>query len=177
MILDAAEERPVFVKDMCYYVSGYILDDPDFVKRIRSTFLIRDPRKSISSYYRLDPELTCEEVGLESQYRQFEFTMELTGEIPLVVDASDLVAHTERLMRAYCRAVGIPFLEHSLNWSEELPKEWTHVAGWHADLTTSAGIRDRKKTDVDFQTLPKLRKLYDHHRPYYDKLRRYRMKV
>jgi len=39
-ILDAARTRPVFVKDMCYYVSDYVHADEDFIRRMTSTFLI-----------------------------------------------------------------------------------------------------------------------------------------
>ena len=91
MILQAAETKPVFVKDMCYYVADYILEDQEFLRRIKSTYLIRDPKKSLISYYKLDPDLTSEEVGLESQYKQFCLTADLTGKTPIVVDAEDTV--------------------------------------------------------------------------------------
>ena len=68
-ILNAAEHKPVFVKDMCYYVADYILDDRDFLRRIKSTFLIRDPARSIASYYKLDPDLQ-EAHGIAAQTGQ-----------------------------------------------------------------------------------------------------------
>ena len=43
MILETARTRPVFVKDMCYYVRHRIHDDVDFIRRMTSTFLVRDP--------------------------------------------------------------------------------------------------------------------------------------
>ena len=169
MILKAAETRPVFVKDMCYYVSDYIFDDTEFLKRIRSTYLIRDPAKSICSYYKLDTDLTSEEVGLEAQYRQFEFTAEVTGETPIVVDANDLTDDTEGCMRKYCQALGIPFLEHALSWSDELPVEWRHVAGWHTALTGSGEIK-KDNTPVSIDGNERLKALYEHHLPFYQKL-------
>jgi hypothetical protein len=45
MILHASEKRPIFVKDMSYYVSDYIQQDPAFVGRVHNTFLIRNPGK------------------------------------------------------------------------------------------------------------------------------------
>lgn len=175
MILCAAKTKPVFVKDMCYYVAGYILEDQEFLRGIKSTYLIRDPRQSLISYYQLDPDLTSEEVGLESQYKQFCLTADLTGETPVVIDADDLVNDTEATMRAYCRALGIGFLEHSLSWSQELPEQWRHVAGWHGDLSGSGGIRKPKKDIMKLEDIPRLQKLYDHHLPYYEKLRQERI--
>ena len=177
MILRAAESRPVFVKDMCYYVADYILEDEEFLKRIISTYLIRDPKKSLVSYYKLDPDLTSEEVGLESQYTQFCLTADLTEKTPIVIDADDLVNDTETTMRAYCSALGIDFLEHSLRWSEELPKEWRHVAGWHGDLTGSAEIKKSGGEKLKIEEIPKLQKLYDHHLPYYQRLRQHRLTI
>ena len=72
MVLEAARSHPVFVKDMCYYIVDHIHDDVEFIRRMTSTFLIRDPAQSIPSYYRLDPGVTLEEIGCEAQYRCFE---------------------------------------------------------------------------------------------------------
>ena len=173
MILTAAESKPVFVKDMCYYVTDYIMDDTAFLKRIKSTYLIRDPKKALISYYKLDPDLSCEEVGLESQYRQFCLTADLTGEAPIVVDAEDLLNDTEGMMRAYCKALYIPFLSHSLNWSEELPESWRHVAGWHQALQGSKTIRKKAQEQIKLDEIPKLKELYEYHLPFYTKLKQH----
>ena len=68
---------------------------------VKNTFLIRTPEKSIPSYYRLDQELTSEEIGLETQYRHFELVRGVTGEVPVVIEADDLIKDTEATMRAY----------------------------------------------------------------------------
>ena len=114
MLLEAARHSPVFVKDMCYYVSDYILEDVDFLKRIRSTFLIRDPRRAIISYYKIDGNVSLEEIGLEAQYRQYERIKEITGEQPVVIDAQDIIDDTETTIRAYCSALGLNFIPDSL---------------------------------------------------------------
>ena len=134
MLLEAAEHRAVFVKDMCYYVSDYVYDDPEFLRRITNTFLIRNPEQAVPSYFKLDPAPSSDEIGIESQCRQFEFTTALIGRTPAVVDAGDLTGDTEGLMRRYCEAIDVPFLPHALQWSAELPKSWEHVSGWHTDL-------------------------------------------
>ena len=112
-------------------------------------------------------------MGLETQYAQFCLTADLTGKTPIVIEADDLVNNTEATIRAYCRALGIDFLEHSLRWSEELPKEWRHVAGWHGDLTGSAEIKKTSSEKFKIEEIPKLQELYNHHLPYYQKLRRH----
>ena len=178
MILNAARARPVFVKDMCYYVSDYIHADEDFIGAMTSTFLIRDPERSIPSYYRLDPGVTLEEIGCETQHRHFERVREITGRTPIVIDAADLVENPEGALRAYCRALGLPFMPRALEWGEGLPTEWRDVSGWHDDLAGSRGIareitapRDRPGLDA----APHLRGYYEHHAPFYRKMRAHRI--
>ena len=181
MILAAAEERPVFVKDMCYYVSDYISADEPFAKRVRNTFLIRDPAKSIPSYYRLDEQVTLEEIGLEAQYRHFELVTRVTGETPLVIDAQDVQANTEAAMRAYCDVLGLEFLPHALRWDQPVPPQWQFVAGWHGDMantsTLGAGESARVREAVTLDSAAHLRDYYEHHLPYYRALSQHRISI
>lgn len=72
MLLERAEQRPVFFKDMSYYVMPRIIEDHDFCRRLTNCFLIRNPVASIPSYHQLDPEVTSLEIGLEAQWNHFE---------------------------------------------------------------------------------------------------------
>ena len=62
-LIARSERGPVFFKDMSYYVMPHILDDAIFAERLVNTFLIRDPVASITSYHKLDPEVTLDEIG------------------------------------------------------------------------------------------------------------------
>ena len=171
MMLEAAEQRRVFAKDMCYYVSDYIGADEAFVKRVTNTFLIRNPAKSVPSYYKLDAEVRSEEIGLEAQWHHFELVRKVTGRTPIVIDADDLQRDTEGTMRAYCKALALTFIPESLSWDDEIPSEWQHVAGWHGDLSGTKAIGASAQTPVDVQTSPRLKAFYDHHLPFYLKMR------
>ena len=177
MILEGARHNRVFAKDMSYYISDYIEGDPAFIKRVTNTFLIRHPKKSIPSYYKLDPEVRSEEIGLEAQWRHFELVREITGETPIVIDADDLQRHTEATMRVYSGALDLPFLPESLSWEEDIPESWQHVAGWHGDLAGTKGIGTKSKQKVDVDSSPTLRAYYDHHLPFYQKLRKFKRTV
>ena len=176
MVLEAARTRPVFVKDMCYYIVDHIHDDLEFIRRMTSTFLVRDPAQSIPSYYRLDPGVTLEEIGCEAQYRCFERFAEVTGQVPVVIDAADLGADPAGTLRAYCRALGLPFMPDALEWNAELPQAWRDVSGWHAELAGSTGIvRPRSPDDTGLDAAPHLRDFYEHHLPFYRKMRAHRL--
>ena len=79
-------------------------------------------------------------------------------------------------MRAYCAALGLPFIEESLRWDNDaLPNEWTHVAGWHADLSTSTGLGSVKRARTSLGDAPHLQQMCDYHMPFYEKLRSHRL--
>ena len=177
MILDAARTRPVFVKDMCYYVSDHIHADPELIRRISNTFLIRDPARSIPSYYRLDPGVTLEEIGHEAQYRYFERVADITGERPIVIEATDLADDTAGTMRAYCGALGVRFIAEALQWDGgELPSAWGDVSGWHGDLVGARGItKSKPSSGVGLDAAPHLREYYRHHLPFYQEMLAHRL--
>ena len=66
MLETAAAEKPVFFKDMAYYVSD--LADADFMKRFVNTFIIRDPALTLVSYHKLDPGVDRKSTRLNSSH-------------------------------------------------------------------------------------------------------------
>jgi hypothetical protein len=180
-LLARAETSPVFFKDMSYYVVPQIFDDPEFARRLTNSFLIRDPLKSILSYYKLDPDLTDEEIGLEAEWSHFQWLREATGADPVVVDAEAVQRDTEGVLQAYWERIGLSFRPEAFDWKGRCtPEDWQEVSGWHGDVSTSQGIRrpdpeDEAARVAAFEAkaaaAPKLRTFLDRHRPYYDKLR------
>ena len=90
MIIEAAQSSTVFVKDMSYFVAPYAEADREFLRQVSNTYLIRTPERSIPSYYKLDSEVTREEIGVDAVYRHFQWVADATGEVPIVIDAADL---------------------------------------------------------------------------------------
>jgi hypothetical protein len=182
MLLAAGEAGPVFFKDMSYYVLERMTEDESFARRLTNTFLIRDPAKSIVSFYRKDAGVRLEEIGLETQWRHFEWLTELLGAPPPVMDAADIQADPEGMIRAWCAAAGIEFLPHSLEWDQPPPAEWEKVSGWHGMAMESGGItRDAPPgangdAAVTLDSAPQLRRYHEYHLPFYEKLREHRLK-
>ena len=185
MLMNAADTGPVFFKDMSYYILDRMMEDREFADRITHTFLIRDPAKSIVSYYKLDPNMDCEEIGIETQYQHFAWLKETYGSAPTVIEASDVQDDPEGMIRAYSAAIGVDFLPHALEWDDKIPEDWKSVTGWHGDVLSSKGIRkksdgsdiqDTGKPAVTLDSGPNLRAYYDHHKPFFEKLRQYKLK-
>lgn len=180
-LLNAAETSPVFFKDMSYYVVPQLFDDRAFAERLTHSFLIRHPIKSILSYYKLDPNLTDEEIGLEAQWRHMEWLQENLGRKPSIVAAEAVQADCKGMMRAYWAAVGLPPADHALSWdSASTPEAWGQFTGWHGKVWDSKVIQPEDPAEVqkredDFDKAateaPFLKDLLAHHLPYYEKLK------
>lgn len=178
MLLERAEVGPVFIKDMSYYVMPRILDDRLLAPRLVNCFLIRNPVASILSYFKLDPDVTCEEIGLEAQADHHR-ALRQAGQTPPVIQAEDIRADTARALGALWRAIGLPPADHAFDWQTEHPEEWKQVDGWHGRVTSTTGIRPLTPEEIAAQqegfarlvaTHPRAQALLEHHKPHYDYL-------
>ena len=177
-LLARAEAGPVFVKDMAYYVMPRILEDEDFLARITHCFLIRDPAASIRSYFKLDPEVTCAEIGLEAQWQLFE-ALQARGLAAPVVRAEDIRADTRGTVAKLWLELGLEHRDGAFDWQQGTPQEWGQVSGWHGDVSSSGGIRALTPEELAqqhraFEALaaehPHLAGYEAHHRPFYERL-------
>jgi hypothetical protein len=117
-IKNAADTQSVFFKDMGAHCFDDLISDDAFLQQLTNTFLIRDPAKSIASFYAMNPDVTLEEIGLKQLNGVHEKVVSL-GAKPVVVDADDLEDDSEGTMNAYCEALGIPFIPESLTWESK----------------------------------------------------------
>lgn len=177
-IMDTAESQMVYFKDMAYYVPEYLKADPEFLKRMVNTFMIREPAKTILSYYKVDPGVTCEEIGFEYLFKIYRQVADLNDNVPpIVIDAKDLEDDPEGMLDAYCRAVGVPAMPESLSWEPGLPAEWKDWPEWHVHASQSTGIqKDMEKFDIGIDDVSHLRSYYEYHLPFYEALYKHRLK-
>ncbi len=181
MILDMAEVAPVFVKDMSYYVMPELLDDIEFCCRIRHCFLIRHPRNSLLSYYRLDPGFSCEEVGLVAQWQHFQGIQKMGLEKPVVLEAEAIQSDTKSVMRLFWNELGLDYKKDAFEWSSvSTPQDWQYVKGWHQQVGASTGIKsiavkDEEIVAEEFQKAidqaPHLKQYLNAHLPSYEALK------
>ncbi len=181
-ILERAESGPVFAKDMSYYVMPELLDDVDFCRRVQHCFLIRDPLRAILSYYRLDPSVSRDEIGIEAQWRHFDGLRKLGIDNGVVLEAEAVQRDPPGVIGRFWRALGLDYLGDALSWRRgNIPDDWKYVEGWHREVRDSAGIRapdeDPAQAGAAFAEAtagaPQLRAFLDHHRPFYQRLQRH----
>ncbi|OWV12002.1 sulfotransferase family protein [Micromonospora wenchangensis] len=176
-VLDAlravAAERPVFFKDTMDFHYPELLADQAFLTAATHTFIVRHPTEAIASHFALNPNLGRDEIGFAWLYEVFEAVRSATGTTPTVIDSDDLLDRPEDTVRAYCAAVGIPFVPAALSWQPGMRPEWQATGRWHRSTSLTAGFGRREAGDgaavVDAN--PVLRGYRDYHLPYYERLR------
>ena len=180
----------VFLKDMGYYIPrdqfrNYIEGKFSCYKH---TFLIRNPRQAIPSYWKL-----CEKNGwsfpgprTETQRKLcelFEFIHSASKEV-VVIDAADLLSNPEAVMDHYCRRTGLPYSKEMLTWTPGIVQDWTETKNyrdWHGSAMYSSGfnmdIRKQDKQDIPVaECFPReVEEEIQKNLPYYETMYKYRM--
>ena len=179
MIIDKAQKAPVFFKDMSYYVTSEIASDTEFSQQLTHCFLIRNPKASIASYYKLDKELTLEEVGIEAQWRHYSHLLE-SGCSPVIIQAESIRKNSQIAVNEWWEKIDLKTADEAFQWSSKHPKAWSQVRTWHESSINSRSIHpwsDNEETleqyrfDAAVKEAPHLLSYYNHHVAYYEMLK------
>jgi hypothetical protein len=177
-ILERAERAPVFAKDMSYYIMPELLDEDEFCRRLRHCFLIRDPRRAILSYFRLDSAVSRDEIGLEAQWRHLEGLRRIGIGDSLVLEAEEIQRDVRGSIGRWWRELGLEFIADAFSWDRDrAPQDWNYVEGWHGNVSASQGIEPPREDDIAEQfdrvcrEAPQLHDYLQHHDPSYRRLR------
>ncbi|XP_072024433.1 uncharacterized protein [Amphiura filiformis] len=137
------------------------------------TFLIRNPylifdslKKAINRGSPVDKKLQLDDLPpiymptgryFKEQYDLYRYVKDTLGQIPLVVDTDELLANPAGVMKAYFKAIGVPFSDDYLHWKpgqECMEKLWIvpnelYVLGnlrrWHGVTFESTGFGSPRK--------------------------------
>lgn len=160
---------PVFAKETTGVRYSKVVATPEFLDGMTHTFLIRDPRETIPSYLRLEPDAPAERIGFGLLHEIYTAAAERAGRQPVVVDAADLVRDPKGTVMAYCAATGIPYVPEALSWQPAQRPEWQPSRRWHETVAASTGlgaVSSGPAAVPDAVAAPYLRR----HLPYYEAL-------
>lgn len=167
-----AEQRPVFFKDMAYYVVNDLPEDA-FLHEMTHAFLIRDPAEATLSYAKRDPDFTRTELGHEAQHRLYE-TLVAAGQTPLVITADQVRSAPEATLRRYWAYAGLTYIADAFTWDDKTPEGWEAVAEWHETALASGRMKPPEARDFAAELAALGSPYSDHaayHRPFYEALK------
>ena len=178
-IQERAATGPVFLKDFPHYINH--MWDANFLSQFTPAFLIRDPAKTITSMHSKWPDFHEGEVGFPEQRALFDLLWALNGAPPPVIDSDDLLENPHDMTRAFCEAVGIPFIPEALSWEpggDPSEHSWWDGGSFHANLAKSTGLTPQKRRYVDLDDTPaRVQQVYRRMKPHYDRLHAHRIRL
>lgn len=169
-MIELARRGPVFAKDQAYYALDELLEDEEFLRRVRHAFLVRDPRAAVLSYYRKDPDLLDEEVGLVSQLRLHDRLREL-GIASVILRSEIIQTAAEAELGRWWAHSGLSSAPHAFRWSRGAVEDWNFVSDWHDKVQKSTGFEVRPFDPDAFRDMiseaPHLAEYLAEHEPAY----------
>ena len=170
-----AAKGPVFSKDFPLYIDHMWTDE--MLSHFTHSFLIRNPAMTITSMYAKWPDFHEKEVGFAEQRELFEMIMDKTGTPPPVIDSDDLLENPAHIVEAWCKAVGLPFMESALHWEPGARDEvsWWDGGSFHANLRNSDGLKPQPRKDyIDISEAPeRVQEVYERVLPHYEFMKTY----
>lgn len=142
-------------KDVFYqkHMAHHLLPEVDrgWLSQVTHAFLIRSPGNVIASLARKlghPPQLG--DTGLPQQVEIFEHARALTGRIPPVVDARDILENPERILTRLCDALEIPFMREMLSWQPgPRATDGIWAKHWYVEVERSTGFAPYRPEPVD----------------------------
>lgn len=123
----------------------------DWIYQLTNCFLIREPREMITSYIKIVPEPSPQDLALPQQVELFEAIRRETGRVPPVIDSRDVLEQPLRVTTLLCEALGLEFSETMLEWRPGLrPTDGVWAPQWYDSVskTTAFGPYRRKDDEV-----------------------------
>jgi sulfotransferase family protein len=156
-----------YQKHMWHHMVGPVGYD-DFAG-FTHAFLIRAPERMIASYLKKREAAAFADFGLERQAEFFEREADRLGEAPPVVDASDVLADPESVLKALCARLGLAWDPAMLSW----PRGGRATDGpwaphWYQAVEASTGFGPPEGPLPELP--PDAERLGERCRPYYERL-------
>ena len=124
----------------------------DWLLGLKNCFLIRDPVRVISSYSRVRPEFSFEDLGLQQQRDLFELCVQY-GQIPPVIDASRCLVDPAGTLKKLCARLNIGFSPKMLKWkSGTRSSDGVWGKHWYQNLEKTTCFSSNINHQVDIKT-------------------------
>lgn len=184
-----AKKSPIFFKESGYVLLEYLKEHPEFYRnpQIKIAFLVRDPAKSILSFYKKMPAVDESIIGHRQLWELFVL-FKTEQKDPLIIDSDEFLKNPLQMLNHLGKHWGLDFKEDNLHWQSGYEEDW-HLKDWYIEVanTTELGPYKGDVTRND-EGIPqyfeatnekdrlRLQELYKIQNVYYQKLLQYAFK-
>jgi hypothetical protein len=161
-----------YQKHMAHHLLPHVRGE--WLAGLTNCFLIRHPREMIPSLAKLLPQFDADETGLPQQCELFDAEQKRTGRPPPIIDAKDVLAAPEPMLRKLCDAVGVAFDDAMLSWPPGLrDTDGAWAPFWYREVIHTTSFQPYRSKD---EPVPQhLTAVYDECLPLYEKLYKHRI--
>lgn len=159
-----------YQKHMTHHMLDHI--DKSWMSEVTNCFLIRDPRRMILSFEKVIPNPKADQMGLSQQVDIFQYVREMTGEIPIVISAKDVLTNPRETLSKLCDALDVPYDDAMLSWEAgQHESEGIWGKHWYKSLEKSTGFMPHQEDDRPVPEhlqplLDECQRMYDQMAPY-----------
>lgn len=134
------------------HMTHHMLPEVDlgFTTGLLNCFLVREPARMISSYARVRPRFTLEDLGLPQQRDIYRYVAARSENPPLVLDAAEILSNPRAALGRLCAHVGIAFREEMLRWPpgrRDTDGVWAPY--WYSAVEASTGFEPPPAGEVE----------------------------
>ena len=151
-------DLPVVHKDFPYHAIEELCADPRWLGE-HHVFLVREPRETIYSNFKLRAQVTAKNLGYADLWRWYRH-LDQAGAHLMVLEAGRLNADPAEAIGALCRFAGLSFDPRHLSWSADMNADWAKWAGWHVDVAHSRGFGRAASVPPDWTVPAELEAVY-----------------
>ena len=169
----APAEKPLFYqKHMTHHMlEGY---GRSWIRNLTNAFLIRAPERVLASYAKKWPDVTLRDIGFVEQAEIFAMVADHLGHAPPIIDADDVLENPNQVLKSLCATCGIAFDAAMLSWKPgPKPFDGVWAPHWYNAAWASTGLSRPEPVAVELPAA--LRKIAAAARPYYEKMRPFRL--
>ena len=130
-------DKLLFHKLMTHFLIGI---DTEFLSEVINIIFIRKPEEIITSYSKVIPNPSINDIGVKQQYELF-LDLERRGIEPIVLDSKYLLKNPELMLSKLCKILDVSFDEKMLEWKKGARKEdgvWAKY--WYKNIHNSTGF-------------------------------------
>ncbi|XP_006816110.1 uncharacterized protein LOC102800842 [Saccoglossus kowalevskii] len=156
---DYPGKTAIFGKDIAYALDN---DYSRLPRGYQHTFIIRDPRKTIPSYYKAATECGIRfdewlpsSGGVKQLYDLFVYVTEMLGQEAIIIDAYDLCNNPRQILQKYCKKVGLQFQDKMLKWKPGNNDHWyiLYKKAFFTEAFKGAAMRSREFLPMSYETV------------------------
>ena len=130
-------DKLLFHKLMTHFLIGI---DTEFLSEVINIIFIRKPEEIITSYSKVIPNPSINDIGVKQQYELF-LDLERRGIEPIVFDSKYLLKNPELMLSRLCKILDVSFDKKMLEWKKGARIEdgvWAKY--WYKNIHNSTGF-------------------------------------